>query len=40
VVRSGSTVGVSDVLVESPTPDGESDHETVAVGQGAYRLFR
>jgi uncharacterized protein (TIGR00369 family) len=40
VVRSGSTIGVSDILVESPTPDGEQARETVAVGQGAYRLFR
>jgi len=38
VVRAGGTVGVADVLVESETPDGEID--AVAVGQGAYRLFR
>lgn len=35
VVRSGSTIGVSDVAVESG-----DDGEPVAVGQGAYRLFR
>jgi uncharacterized protein (TIGR00369 family) len=57
VVRAGNTVGVSEVLLESETPDGgeasearrtpsdepgESDGrgEPVAVGTGAYRLFR
>lgn len=35
VVRAGSTIGVSDVAVESG-----DDGEPVAVGQGAYRLFR
>lgn len=38
VVRAGNTVGVSDVLLESETPDGTV--EPVAVGTGAYRLFR
>lgn len=38
VVRAGSTIGVSDIVVESTTDDG--DTEPVAVGQGAYRLFR
>jgi len=38
VVRAGSTVGVSTVTVESETTDGEV--KPVAVGQGAYRLFR
>ena len=38
VVRAGNTVGVSEVLLESRTPDGEV--EPVAVGTGAYRLFR
>ena len=37
VVRAGSTVGVSNVTVESETPDGEV--MPVATGQGAYRLF-
>ena len=37
VVRAGSTVGVSNVTVESETPDGEV--KPVATGQGAYRLF-
>ena len=38
VVRSGSTVGVSEVLVESPTPEGEL--KAVATGQASYRIFR
>jgi uncharacterized protein (TIGR00369 family) len=38
VVRAGNTVGVSEVLLESETPDGTV--EPVAVGTGAYRLFR
>lgn len=38
VVRTGNTVGISRVTVESETPDGEI--QPVAVGQGAYRLFQ
>lgn len=38
VIRAGQSVGVSTVTVESTTPDGET--KRVAVGQGAYRLFR
>ncbi|WP_247003806.1 PaaI family thioesterase [Halosolutus gelatinilyticus] len=38
VIRVGSTVGVSEVTVESTTPDGET--REVATGQGAYRIFR
>jgi len=38
VVRSGGSVGVSEMRVESPTSDGET--ETVAVGQGSFRLYR
>ena len=38
VIRAGGSVGVSTVEVTSETPDGEE--RTVAVGQGAYRLFR
>ncbi|SDQ21032.1 PaaI family thioesterase [Natronobacterium texcoconense] len=38
VVRAGSSVGVSEVTVESTTPDGET--REVATGQGAYRIFR
>lgn len=38
VVRTGGTVGISRVTVESDTPDGET--QPVAVGQGAYRLFQ
>ena len=38
VIRAGSSVGVSTVLVESEAPDGET--KPVATGQGAYRLFR
>ena len=37
VVRAGGTIGVSDVTVESATPEGT---EAVATGQAAYRLFR
>ncbi|MEF8774051.1 MAG: PaaI family thioesterase [Halobacteriales archaeon] len=37
VVRTGSTVGVSTITVESETP--EDGVQPVAVGQGAYRLF-
>jgi uncharacterized protein (TIGR00369 family) len=36
VVRAGSTIGVSEIVVES----GDEESEPVAVGQGAYRLFR
>jgi uncharacterized protein (TIGR00369 family) len=38
VVRAGSSVGVSYIEVMSETPDGED--KQVAVGMGAYRLFR
>ncbi|WP_114575955.1 PaaI family thioesterase [Saliphagus sp. LR7] len=38
VVRAGSTIGVSEIIVESETPDG--DREPVAIAQGAYRIFR
>ncbi|MFC4246103.1 PaaI family thioesterase [Natribaculum luteum] len=38
VIRAGSSVGVSEVVVESPTPD--DGPKEVAIGQGAYRLFR
>ncbi|RQG91795.1 PaaI family thioesterase [Natrarchaeobius chitinivorans] len=38
VIRAGSSVGVSEIVVESTTPDGET--REVATGQGAYRLFR
>ncbi len=38
VVRVGSTVGVSEITVESTTPDGET--REVATGQGSYRIFR
>lgn len=37
VIRAGGTVGVSEVLVESETPDGET--KPVAIGMGAYRMF-
>ncbi len=37
VIRAGSSVGVSYVEVESETPDGRE--ASVAVGQGAFRLF-
>ena len=38
VVRVGGSVGVSEILVESTAPDGET--KPVAIGQGAYRVFR
>jgi uncharacterized protein (TIGR00369 family) len=38
VIRGGNSVGISQVTVESETPDGEV--QPVAVGQGAYRLFQ
>lgn len=38
VIRHGNTVGVSDLRVESRTPDGEV--KEVVAGQGSYRLFR
>lgn len=38
VVRAGSSIGVSEIIVESETPDG--DREPVAIAQGAYRIFR
>ncbi|MEF8807818.1 PaaI family thioesterase [Natronomonas sp.] len=38
VIRAGSSVGVSYIEVTSETPDGEQ--KQVAVGMGAYRLFR
>ncbi|SEQ95789.1 PaaI family thioesterase [Natrinema salaciae] len=38
VVRVGGSVGVSEITVESTTPDGET--KAVATGQGAYRVFR
>ena len=38
VIRTGSSVGVSTVTVESEAPDGGM--QPVATGQGAYRLFR
>ncbi|XVH32691.1 PaaI family thioesterase [Haloferacaceae archaeon DSL9] len=38
VVRAGGSIGVSEMRVESPTPDG--DTEPVVVGQGSFRLFR
>lgn len=37
VLRHGGTIGVSEVLVESETADGE--RTPVATGTGAYRLF-
>ncbi len=37
VVRSGRSVGVSEITVESETDTGS---KPVATGQGAYRLFR
>lgn len=37
VVRSGGSVGVSEVTVESETDEGT---RRVATGQGSYRLFR
>ena len=38
VIRVGGSVGVSQIMVESTTPDGETTE--VATGQGAYRIFR
>lgn len=38
VIRAGNSIGVSEITVESTTPDGET--RDVATGQGAYRLFR
>ncbi|WP_336134285.1 PaaI family thioesterase [Natronomonas amylolytica] len=38
VIRAGGSVGVSYIEVMSETPDGEE--KQVAVGMGAYRLFR
>ena len=38
VVRAGNSIGVSEVYVESETPEGGV--EPVAVGMGAYRLFQ
>ncbi|MXV63209.1 hotdog fold thioesterase [Natronorubrum sp. JWXQ-INN-674] len=38
VIRVGGSVGVSEIMVESTTPDGET--REVATGQGAYRIFR
>lgn len=42
VVRAGTSVGVSEVIVESETlnGDGEREIQPVAVGQAAYRLFQ
>lgn len=37
VIRAGNTVGVADVLVESSRDD---ETVPVAIGQGAYRLFK
>ncbi|WP_226482595.1 PaaI family thioesterase [Natrinema amylolyticum] len=38
VIRVGGSVGVSEITVESTTHDGET--KPVAIGQGAYRVFR
>jgi len=38
VIRAGSSVGVTEITVESTTPDGET--KVVAIGQGAYRIFQ
>ncbi|ELY78450.1 PaaI family thioesterase [Natrinema gari] len=38
VIRVGGSVGVSEITVESTTPDGTTN--PVAIGQGAYRVFR
>ncbi|WP_049928653.1 PaaI family thioesterase [Halopiger goleimassiliensis] len=38
VIRVGRSVGVSEITVESTTPDGQT--REVATGQGAYRIFR
>ncbi|WP_122088341.1 PaaI family thioesterase [Halalkalicoccus subterraneus] len=37
VIRAGGSVGVSEITVESETPEGRAP---IATGQGAYRLFR
>lgn len=37
VVRAGGSMGVAEVDVTAPTPEGE---DTVAVGRASYRLFR
>jgi len=37
VVRAGGSMGVTDVEVTAPTPDGD---DVVAVGRTTYRLFR
>jgi uncharacterized protein (TIGR00369 family) len=38
VIRAGRSVGVSEIYVDSETPDGET--QMVAAGMGAYRLFQ
>ncbi len=38
VIRAGGSVGVSTIEIVGETPDGEE--RPVAIGQGAYRLFR
>ncbi|MUV90292.1 hotdog fold thioesterase [Halapricum sp. CBA1109] len=38
VVRAGNSIGVSQMMVESTTPD--DGVEPVAAGMGAYRLFQ
>lgn len=38
VIRAGGSVGVSEIYVDSETPDGET--QMVAAGMGAYRLFQ
>ncbi|THE66110.1 PaaI family thioesterase [Salinadaptatus halalkaliphilus] len=38
IIRAGRSVGVSEVTVESTTPDGQT--REVATGQGAFRIFR
>jgi len=37
VIRAGNSVGVTEITVESTTPDGVT--KVVAIGQGAYRIF-
>ncbi|WP_227259766.1 PaaI family thioesterase [Salarchaeum japonicum] len=37
VVRTGSTVGVAEMTIESETPDGKL--KEVAVGRGSFRIF-
>lgn len=39
IVRSGNTIGVSDVEVTSTSPEGEEEL-LIATGQPSYRLFR